>query len=117
MLYFMRPYLKSSATWDVATLPAQTVSIEFGSTTIRNRKLGAWSSKPPHVDHHNLTVLPIAGSREDFWMLNGNDGGVALSMNRGDTFSGKDQPQSGYNTSQFYGVSKQPGSSVYIDGT
>ena len=80
---------------------------------------GAYQSQSPrpatnvHVDHHNLSIVPVS-SPSTFWIVNGNDGGVAYSTNGGSTW--QNTLNGGYNTTQFYGVDKRPGSNQYIGG-
>ncbi|MFM8914046.1 MAG: VPS10 domain-containing protein, partial [Flammeovirgaceae bacterium] len=71
-----------------------------------------------HVDHHNLVAIQMSPST--YRLLNGNDGGVALSntssqpgINNGDWQS----VGQSYNTSQFYGADKRPGRLEFIGGT
>jgi len=116
-LYFIWPTLHSSATWDPPNLTSQTIEIEYATETSRERILDSGISDTPHVDHHGILPLPVDGSDDKFWILNINDGGVALSTDGGTTFTEKDQARAGYNTSQFYGVAKKPGQAVYLGGT
>jgi photosystem II stability/assembly factor-like uncharacterized protein len=51
---------------------------------------------------------------QEFRLVNGNDGGVSYSDDKGVTFL---QPTNGYNTTQFYGVDKMNGADRYIGGT
>ncbi len=72
-----------------------------------------------HVDHHSIVMVPIS-SLENFWIINGNDGGVAFSKDGGKTWSGNSTnniSNGEYNTTQFYGVDKKPGANQYIGGT
>ena len=64
-----------------------------------------------HADHHWLTVIDKGDG--NFTLLNANDGGVAFSEDEGVTWT----ERRGMITSQFYGVDKKPGESVYIGGT
>jgi len=91
------------------------------------------SSKGVHVDHHNIILIPDNAETGNFFILNANDGGVAFSRDAGATFvqtgdtfkeeqsfygEGQTFPtQSGYNTSQFYGVDKMNGGDRYLGGT
>jgi len=69
-----------------------------------------------HVDHHVIMPVVVDASNERFWIFNANDGGVAISKDNGRYFRELDSNGSGYNTSQFYGIAKKPGSNVYIGG-
>jgi len=84
-----------------------------------------FGSKGVHVDHHNITFIPRDEATQSFYVLNGNDGGVAFSEDNGDTFiqtgdtfnDGSAETSKGYNTSQFYGVDKMNGANRFIAGT
>ena len=70
-----------------------------------------------HVDHHFLTVIKDMGGK--FRILNGNDGGVAVSKSSASPGEAQDDfivANSGYNTSQAYGADKVKGSHRYISG-
>ena len=120
LLYFMWPILQTGATWDPANLPTDTLTLEFAVAQGLERVLAGARIDPgglTHVDHHNLVPVVVDEAAEDFWMLNANDGGVAVSWDKGVNFQELDGAFRGFNTSQFYGVSKKPGSPVYIGGT
>ncbi len=119
MLYFMWPFLADGATWDPTSLASQTLTIEYASGLAFHRTTdgGIDPNGITHVDHHNILPLPSDPSREEFWVLNANDGGVALSTTGGDSFYEADRAFAGYNTAQFYGVAKRPGVSMYIAGS
>jgi len=70
-----------------------------------------------HVDHHVIHPIIVDLQNEEFWIFNANDGGVAVSQSNGLYFNELDRNGSGFNTSQFYGIAKKPGESVYIGGT
>ena len=70
-----------------------------------------------HVDHHFLGVIKDGGGK--FRILNGNDGGVAVSKsttNPGENDGDFTIKNAGYNTSQAYGADKIKGSNRYISG-
>ena len=71
-----------------------------------------------HVDHHFLTVIKDGGGK--FRILNGNDGGVAVtksSMTPGEVEGDFVlERTSGYNTSQAYGADKVKGKHQYFSG-
>ena len=67
-----------------------------------------------HVDHHNVTIIPVDKSSLTFRIVDGSDGGIGTSPNSGVSWT---NPNTGYNTSQFYGVDKRPGVSQYVGGT
>lgn len=89
------------------------------------RQVGA---KGVHVDHHNLTIWPVNDDTQDYYLFNGNDGGIALSKDQGETFTqsgswanfrtGGNLPiYRGYNTVEFYGVDKKNGEDRYVAGS
>ena len=120
MLYFMWPtLLDSTATWDPMNLPNQTLSISYSVTEGLGRTLDGEidPNSNTHVDHHNILPIPINAAQNEFWILNANDGGVAVSTDGGQSFREADNAFAGYNTAQFYGVAKKPGSPIYIAGS
>jgi len=117
MLYYMWPTLNPAAKWDPSKLTAQALEIVYTAERAPERFVDTGISNTPHVDHHTILPLPVSGSESDFWILNANDGGVALSTDGGISFTEKDQAQAGYNTSQFYGAAKKPGQAIYVGGT
>lgn len=84
-----------------------------------------------HVDHHHLVLKPTDASSQNFLLLDANDGGLAVSYDKGITFtqtgdtfaqveggSGTvNKPMSGLNTAQFYGADKMNGADRYVGGT
>ena len=118
MLYQLWPVLASGATWDPASLPSQTVGLEFRQVDsyVRSIDKGLDPNNTVHVDHHGIFPIPVDQNQNDFWILSASDGGVAVSRDNGNTFLETDDPFSGYNTSQVYGVAKAPGSAFYIAG-
>ena len=121
MMYMVLPVLQdSSMVWDPASVPVQTTRITYvyatgllARTTDKNID-PAWEV---HVDHHGIVPIGIDEASNDFWILNTNDGGVALSTDGGKIFREADASFAGFNTSQFYGVDKMPGASRYVGGT
>ena len=120
-LYLLFPVLASAAvSWDPDNLPNQTISISFeiageiGRVQRSHEEIDV--SRVLHVDHHAIVPIPIDEAQERFWILNANDGGVALSTDNGRIFRELDEAGSGYNTMQVYGVAKKPGAPVYIAG-
>ena len=98
--------------------PCTDLEILYANTMATERIVANGGiSNIPHVDQHGLAPLPLPGSDNEFWLTNSNDGGVGLSTTRGASFTKLDGAFAGYNTSQFYGVSKKPGESVYFGGT
>lgn len=123
MLYMLHPVLVDdpTATWDPANLPIQTISVSFELSKNPRRDFDVPSLIDPnrvtHVDHHAIVPIPINEVQNEFWILDANDGGVALSMDNGRSFRELDHSGAGYNTMQVYGVAKKPGASVYIAGS
>jgi hypothetical protein len=120
-IYALWPSLLTGATWNANNLPTSNVRIAYGMVTGRSRattRITNWvqnQSQPyVHADHHNITIIPVSQATRSFRMVNGSDGGVAISDNSGANWA---NPNLGYNTSQFYGVDKKPGVSQYIGGT
>lgn len=128
-LYFMWPRLLPDATWDEDNLPESKISIKAGSVNLRYRKLEnitdgynqfGGKNSSVHVDQHNIVPVVIDEVAQTFKILIGNDGGVYSSNTSTDpgfannswAFSGN-----GYNTTQFYGIDKKPGSLEFIGGT
>jgi photosystem II stability/assembly factor-like uncharacterized protein len=122
--YVITPALASGANWDPTTLPTSTLRINFGfsqtftSTTTAitdgyNQYQGGVGNV--HVDHHNLVMIPVSAPN-NFKILNANDGGLSFSTDGGTNFYKDQNTVNGYNTTQFYGLDKKPGSSQYIAG-
>ncbi len=122
MLYMLHPVLVDdpTVTWDPTNLPNQTISASFELAGNPRRDLDLPSqidaNRATHVDHHAIVPIPINEDRNEFWVLDANDGGVALSTDNGRSFIELDHASSGYNTMQVYGVAKKPRASVYIAG-
>lgn len=88
---------------------------------------GSDGSKGVHVDHHLVLLHPTDEVNKEYYILNGNDGGVAISKDKGvtfkqtgDTFKEADgqvyETFTGYNTVEFYGVDKKNGADRYVAG-
>ena len=121
--YFVWPFLNPGETWDGDNLPESTMSIVIGSiklhqgdatilSSARTTPFGLINSNL-HPDHHNITMIPIDEATDDFIILNGNDGGMGISMDKGSNWT---QITNGYNTTQFYGADKRPGANEYFGG-
>jgi hypothetical protein len=122
-LYFFWPTLAANGTWDENNLPGSSINIQYGSlkyqvgqSTLISDPYGTWEvkNKNLHVDHHNLVMIPKDQATGLFYILNGNDGGIGYSENKGESWQ---QLTKGMITTQFYGVSKKPGYQEYIGGT
>jgi len=110
--------------WDAANLPTASVNITTGDVLVASKNSEAvtdgYNYYGPvafgvHVDQHNLVMIPVDEATNSFRILNGNDGGVGISDDGGVTW--RETDQSGYNTTQFYGVDKNNGTNEYIGGT
>ena len=134
-LYFFWPTLAAGGTFDPNALPASKISIQYGAinlekgTTLNvsdaygsisgrntyNQGAGMGGTAIPglHPDHHAMEIVPINQSKDSFLIVNGNDGGLAISKNSGVTFN---QLPNNYITTQFYGVAKKPGANEFIGG-
>ncbi len=120
-IYAIWPILTTGATWNANSLPTSNLRINYGLIIGRSRtatRMTNWvqnQSQPyVHADHHNITIVPVSQTSQIFRIVNASDGGIGYSDNSGTSFA---NPNLGYNTSQFYGVDKKPGSSQYIGGT
>ena len=108
--------------WDPDNLPDISLRIETGKLPSLTRQTvaitDAYGSHPTdiyvHPDHHNITMYVTNESAHEFIFLNGNDGGVAVSYDGGASFD--EIGNNGYNTTQFYGVDKEPLESRYFGG-
>ncbi|HTY39126.1 MAG TPA: hypothetical protein VMH23_18550, partial [Bacteroidota bacterium] len=120
-IYVVWPSLATGATWNPNSLPSSNVRIIGWSIPAKTRsstRMTNWvqnQSQPyVHADHHNITIIPLSATTQSFRILDGSDGGVAISDNSGTSFA---NPNLGFNTSQFYGVDKMHGGSQYFGGT
>ncbi len=121
-IYAMWPILATGGTWDPNNLPESNLRINYETiitkvrlTTPVTDGYNQYGKPYIHVDQHNLVMIPTIPETEEFWILNGNDGGVAYSTDGGTTWA--EALNGGYNTTQFYGVDKKPGANEYIGGT
>ncbi|MCX6149284.1 MAG: T9SS type A sorting domain-containing protein [Ignavibacteriales bacterium] len=122
-IYAIHPYKPFGTVWNPDNLPTSTLRINYGTTLLPpladffnvTDGYGYYQKPYVHVDHHNLVMIPKDAPTQSFWILNGNDGGVALSTNGGTTW--REALSGGYNTTQFYGADKKPSASEYIGGT
>ncbi len=114
-MYFLWPVLADGAGWDATALPASTLRVVASDITVGSHSARLHpQNNAVHVDHHSLQLIPIDRSTGTFRVIGTNDGGVVLSINNGQSMR---HVGNGYNTTQFYGVAKQPGIETYIGGT
>jgi photosystem II stability/assembly factor-like uncharacterized protein len=136
LMYSIFPALASGATWDENSLPTSKIIIQYSgipkvnATTVivadgrnsfdgKNKSNQVELTKGVHPDHHCLIPIIENTAQQTYKLLLGNDGGVFVSkvstdpgVTEGDwIFKGL-----GYNTGQFYGADKKPGSNEYIGG-
>lgn len=118
-IWAMWPELPSGGTWDPNALPESVMRINYESTdyykiaTTRITNVYGGDGKNTHVDHHNITLVPMDANTGTFRFIVGNDGGVQYSDDLNGSFT---TTYTGYNTSQFYGVDKMNGADRYIGG-
>lgn len=119
-LYFFWPILASGGTFPPASdaimrIKYEPVTTVEATASIISDPRGTFGGKNGnlHADHHNLIMIPIDQPTDEFRILNGNDGGLGISMDGGETW---EQITDGYVTTQFYGADKMPGADEYIGG-
>ncbi|HNP20302.1 MAG TPA: T9SS type A sorting domain-containing protein [Fulvivirga sp.] len=119
-MYFFWPQLVVGATFPPTESAIMRINykpiVTVGATAeIVSDPRGGFGGKNGnlHADHHNITMIPINEGTGEFRILNGNDGGLGISINGGTTFT---QITDGYITTQFYGADKKPGADEYIGG-
>jgi hypothetical protein len=123
-MYFLWPTLAQANAWTPDNLPNSTLRIVFGTPLIRNGSFvnitdgyKKFSGRNPidviHVDHHALVLTPFLNSNR-YRIVNGNDGGIAISDDEGTSFI---ERGNSYNTTQLYGVDKKIGANQYIFGS
>ena len=102
--------------WKVSVVPDTAAVLVRNSVPITDA-YGQYSGSQAyiHPDQHNIVCVPMDSTNKTFKMINGNDGGVALSTDGGTTF--KEVGNNGYNTAQFYGADKMTGAHAYFGGT
>ncbi|MBN2348844.1 MAG: T9SS type A sorting domain-containing protein [Bacteroidales bacterium] len=117
MLYFMWPELPANALWEPESLPVSNINVTYGAFTFQDALTTPVSTAAVnnnlHVDHHELIMIPTNVAQQEFAILNGNDGGIGISYDNGESW---EQITNGYLTTQFYGVAKKPGAHEYIGG-
>ena len=134
-MYFFWPVLPTGGSWDEENLPESKLKISWGGLSVRfadydvisdaynqfaNPGKNSYGQSGFHPDQHNLMMIPVNAGLKTYKILVANDGGVFLSKisaepgiaNFDFIFKGQ-----GYNTTQFYGADKRPGSNAYIGGS
>jgi len=118
--YTIAPMLNQGGTWNSDNLPESKIEIIYDNSGVAIPDLkqisygyNSNSNSGTHADHHNLTMVKINDLDSTFRIINGNDGGVFYSDNKGTTWK---NTLNGYNTTQFYGVDKKHGADEYIGG-
>jgi len=125
---------------DSNNLPEVTLRLVLEDINVQGTTMGpvtdgygqyGGSEKGVHVDHHYILLHPTDTASEDYLFLNANDGGIAFSEDKGETFTQSGEtfsqldggggttntPLRGLNTAQFYGVDKMNGGDRYVGGT
>ncbi|MCY4160205.1 MAG: T9SS type A sorting domain-containing protein [Bacteroidetes bacterium] len=123
LMYYYWPYLKRdlASTWNPNDPPSGILHINFIKENLVEEAydIELWEKDYVHVDHHALISMPVDEGANEFYIMNGNDGGVAYSRDSGGNWTEGDDVSGygGYNTSQFYDATKRPGVDMYIGGT
>jgi len=124
MMYFFWPTL-AGGIWNDAKLPTATLTINRGYVT---RLMGEMAivadpyasyvtngkNTNLHPDHHILIPFITDAANKKYKLINGNDGGITISINEGGTWIERFQ---GYITTQFYGADKKPKANEFVGGT
>ncbi len=119
-IYTIAPMLKDNVAWEPENIPESNIEIVYNNSGASvpdivqlSNGYNPSSQTGTHVDHHNLTIVKMDDTDSTIRIINGNDGGVFYSDNKGETWI---NTLHGYNTSQFYGVDKKHGADEYIGG-
>jgi photosystem II stability/assembly factor-like uncharacterized protein len=123
-MYYFWPILASGATWDPESFTNAIMRLNYGSQFVAAASAVAvydaygnyenQNRNNLHPDHHHLTSIKLDDQNEAFMIVNGNDGGLGISIDNGNVIN---QITDGYVTTQFYGADKKPGEEKYIGGT
>lgn len=110
---FMWPKLVLDSDFNNGAIDDATFSVKFGEISFYNMSVSNVSegNEDMHVDHHSLSIFDIDGISR---VVSTNDGGVDVSIDEGVTFGSRSR---GMSTTQFYNISKKPGSASYLGGT
>jgi len=113
LAYFFWPILPDGAEWNADRLPEATLRLNWLEADVGNRVLTR-IGVGVHVDQHVMRSIRTGPGDDDFRLVLGNDGGVFVSNDGGQNWNGRFRS---YNTTQFYGVDKKPGRTIYLGGT
>lgn len=134
MMYNVWPVLSSSGTWpptangtlkinasSISKINANTITVADGYGNFDSKNIMSQEDLESgvHVDHHTMVPVIINATAKTYKILLGNDGGVFVSNTNttpGTTEGAWQFKGYGYNTGQFYGADKKPGSDRYIGG-
>ncbi len=113
------PKMLEGVIWNPATMVNATLQlnkIDVKAQSMTYEQISKWdaavtASDYVHADHHNLIVDASQGN--PFRLISCNDGGIAVSNDGGTSWT---SPNDGYNTSQFYGVTRHPELNRYAGG-
>ncbi len=118
--YVIASMLIEGGTWEPENIPESNIEIVYDNSGNSIPGLvqlsdgyNPGSQTGTHVDHHNLTIIKMDDTDSTIRIINGNDGGVFYSDDKGESWI---HTLHGYNTSQFYGVDKKHGADEYIGG-
>lgn len=113
LAYFFWPVLTPGASWEPTSLPEATLRLNWVEAEVGERVLSQIGGGI-HVDQHVMRSIRTGPGDDDFRLVLGNDGGVFVSNDGGQNWNGRFRS---YNTTQFYGVDKKPGRTIYLGGT
>jgi len=112
LAYFFWPVLAAGGTWNPGALPESVLRLNWVIQSVGERVVQQVGSM--HVDQHVMRSFVTGSGENDFRVVLGNDGGVFVSNDGGQNWNERFR---GYNTTQFYGVDKKPGRTIYLGGT
>lgn len=128
-MYNVWPVLAAGATWTPNSLPSSSLKFSVKTTPQYSSTVSTVvdpynnydgkNSGLVHPDQHNIYPIKINDAQQIFQLLMANDGGPFLSgqsASPGTTQGEWKKVGNGYNTSQFYGADKKPGSYEYLGG-
>ncbi len=117
LLYFIWPYLPEDEEWVPDSLPDSKIKILFGTISFQEAYTTILAddrlNEDLHVDHHDMKFFVTNEEKQEFNIVDANDGGLGFSDDQGKTWK---QINKGYLTTQFYGMAKRPGKHEYIGG-